>query len=89
MGNKSVKEKTPQPMLAPKQKKPHYFPTGVFFFGVVLTGVGLVSYFEWYTIPYEKMVLQGLLFLAGLWIMKTALIKGAYARSKDVLKRYL
>ncbi|MBT4935732.1 hypothetical protein HN734_00710 [Candidatus Woesearchaeota archaeon] len=84
---KERKDKKPE-MKVPKQPKKHRnFPRFLFLFGVCISVVAIVNYFQWYVFP--QIFIDGLLVLAGIWMILLALAKGSYKHRKEVLKKYI
>jgi len=84
-----AKDRAKEPIVphVPKKEEPHFFPRLLFLFSLILVAAAVVDYFAFYPLP--RILLQGLLLLAGIWCFMLALEKRWYERRKHILKRYI
>jgi hypothetical protein len=70
-----------------KPAKEHNFPKLLMFFGIIIAIIAVVDYLA--LLDFPRLVIDIILFFAGLWLFKLGLAKGLYKKRKEVLKRYI
>ena len=75
-----------KPVHHEKPAKPHYFPKGIFLFGLSLITLAAIDYFKVFTFP--NLVFDIILVITGLWIIKVVMTKSSYNRRKHTIERY-
>ncbi len=80
------KNKVVRPIVR-KEKSHPIFPKGLILFSLVMIGVAIADYLNYYSIPREA--LDGLLLVAGLWMLKIGIAIGFYNKHHEIIKRYV
>ena len=76
-----------KPEVKGKEHHKSYFPRLFMMFGIFLIIISAMSYLSYFKI--QKMLMELIMLVAGLWVLKVGLDKGFYKKRKELLKKYI
>ena len=82
-----VRERVKEVKVPTTTKPGSYLPKLELFLGIIVIGLAVVSYFNFYTLP--KIVSDVALFISGLFLIWVSFRAAYYNRRKAIARKYL